>query len=78
MISQNTGPSSKVQTPFDSHLRELTEQDVKFELEVIDDVTGQVRHVICQVGSCQSRNVRLFGLDDIADRNIDVKRKQNQ
>ena len=30
------------QTPFDSLVRELSKQGVKFDLEVTDDLTGQV------------------------------------
>ena len=41
--------------------------DVKFELNVTDDVTGQV-----------SQNVRLFGLGDIGEHNFDVKHIQSQ
>ena len=43
MISQTTGPISKIQTPFDSPERELSKHGVKFDLEVTDDVTGQVK-----------------------------------
>ena len=39
-ISQTTGPISKFQTPFDSPVRE---QGQKFDPEVTDDVTGQVK-----------------------------------
>ena len=42
-ISQTTGPISKFQTPFDSPVRELPVQGKKFDLEVTDDVTGQVK-----------------------------------
>ena len=42
-ISQTTGPISKFQTPFDSPVRELPEQSKKFDPEVTDDVTGQVK-----------------------------------
>ena len=42
-ISQNTGPISKFQTPFYSPVRELPVQSQKFDLEVTDDVTGQVK-----------------------------------
>ena len=42
-ISKTSGPISKFQTPFDSPVRELTEQCQKFDLEVTDDVTGQVK-----------------------------------
>ena len=42
-ISQTTGPISKFQTPFDSHVRELPVQGQKVDLEVTDDVTGQVK-----------------------------------
>ena len=42
-ISQTTGPISKFQTPFDSLVRELPEQGQKFDREVTDDVTGQVK-----------------------------------
>ena len=40
---QTTGPISKIQTLFDSPERELCKHDVKFDLEVIEDVTGQVK-----------------------------------
>ena len=43
MISRTTGPISKIQTPFDRPLRELSEQGVNFDLEVTDDVTSQVK-----------------------------------
>ena len=43
VISQTTGPISKIQTPFDSTVRELSKHGVKFDLEVTDDVTGQVK-----------------------------------
>ena len=43
MISQTTGPMSKIQTPFDSPVRELSKHGVKLELEVTDDVTGQAK-----------------------------------
>ena len=42
-ISQTTGPISKFQTPFDSPVRELPIQRQKFDLEVTDNVTGQVK-----------------------------------
>ena len=42
-ISQTTGPISKFQTPFDSPVRELPVKGQKFNPEVIDDVTGQVK-----------------------------------
>ena len=42
-ISQTTGPISKFQTPFDNPVRELPVQDKKFDPEVTDDVTGQVK-----------------------------------
>ena len=42
-ISQTTGPISKFQTPFDSPVRQLQVQGQKFEPEVTDDVTGQVK-----------------------------------
>ena len=42
-ISQTTGPISKFQTPFDSPVRELPVQGQKFDPEVTDDVTGQVK-----------------------------------
>ena len=41
--SQTTGPISKFRTPLDSPRRELPEQGIKFDLEVTDDVTGQVK-----------------------------------
>ena len=41
--SQTTGPISKFQTPFDSPVRELPVQGQKFDPEVTDDVTGQVK-----------------------------------
>ena len=42
-ISQTTGPISKFQTPFDSPVRELPVQGQKFDPEVTDDVTDQVK-----------------------------------
>ena len=42
-ISQTTGPISKFQTPFDSRVRELPVQGQKFDPEITDDVTGQVK-----------------------------------
>ena len=42
-ISQTTGPIFKFQTPFDSPVRELPVQGQKLDLEVTDDVTGQVK-----------------------------------
>ena len=42
-ISQTTGPISKFQTPFDSPVCELPVQGEKVDLEVTDDVTGQVK-----------------------------------
>ena len=42
-ISQTTGPISKFETPFDSPVRELPVQGQKFDPEVTDDVTGQVK-----------------------------------
>ena len=43
VISQTAGPISKIQTPFDSPEREISKHDVKFDLEVTGDVTGQVK-----------------------------------
>ena len=46
MISQITEPISKIQTPFDrfnSPVREISKNGVSFDLEVIDNVTGQVK-----------------------------------
>ena len=42
MISQTIGPISKIQIPFDSPVRELSQHGVKFDLEITDDVTGRV------------------------------------
>ena len=42
-ISQTTGPISKFQTSCDSPVRELPVQGEKFDPEVTDDVTGQVK-----------------------------------
>ena len=42
-ISQTTGPISKFQTSFDSPVHELPVQGQKFDPEVTDDVTGQVK-----------------------------------
>ena len=56
-ISQTTGPIFKFQTPFDSPVRKLPVQGQKFDPEVTDDVTGQVK-------------VRIFdfsGLDSVTD-----------
>ena len=43
VISQIAGPISKIQTPFDSSVRELSKWAVNFDLEVINDVSGQVK-----------------------------------
>ena len=43
VVSQTTRPISKIQTPFDSPVCELSKHGVKFDLEVNDDVTGQVK-----------------------------------
>ena len=43
VISQTTGPISKIQTPFDSPVREISKQCAKFDLKVTDDVTSQVK-----------------------------------
>ena len=43
VISQTTGPISKILTPFDSPEREPSKHGVKFDLEVTDDVTSQVK-----------------------------------
>ena len=51
-ISQTTGPISKFQTQFDSPVRELPVQGQKFDPEVTDDVTGQVK-------------VRIFDFSDL-------------
>ena len=45
-ISLTAGPFSKIQTPFDSPVRELPEQGVKFDLEAIEDGTGPVKNVM--------------------------------
>ena len=42
-ISQTTGPISEFQTPFDCPVRKLPVQGQKFDPEVTDDVTGQVK-----------------------------------
>ena len=42
-ISQTTGPISKFQTPFNSPVRELPVKGQKFDPEVTDNVTGQVK-----------------------------------
>ena len=55
-ISQTTGPISKFQAPFDSPVRELPVQGQKFDPEVTDDVTGQVKVRILD-----------FGLGDIGE-----------
>ena len=43
VISQTTEPISKIQTPFDSPVCELSKHGVKFDLDATDDVTGQVK-----------------------------------
>ena len=43
VISQTTGPIPKIRTLFDSPVRELSKHGVKFDLEVTDDVTGQIK-----------------------------------
>ena len=52
MISQTAGPISKIQRSFDSPARELFKHGVKFDLEVTDDVTGQIK-------------VRMFDFSDL-------------
>ena len=42
-ISQTTGAISKFQMPLDSPRRELPEQGIKVDIEVTDDITGQVK-----------------------------------
>ena len=41
-ISETTGPTSKIQTLYDSPAHEFSEQGRKFDPKVIEDVTGQV------------------------------------
>ena len=67
MISQTTGPISKTQAPFDSPVRELSKHGAKFDLEVTNDVTGQVK----------VRMFDFFGLGDIGEHNFDIKHKQS-
>ena len=43
VISQTTGPISKIQTSFDSPVRALSKPGQKFDIDVTDDVTGQVK-----------------------------------
>ena len=43
VMSQTAGPISKIQAPVDSPLRELFKNGVKFDLDVIDDISGQVQ-----------------------------------
>ena len=43
MSFQTTGPTPKIPTPFDSPVRELSKHGVKFDQEVTDNVTGQVK-----------------------------------
>ena len=43
VISQTTGPISKIKMPFDSPVREISKHGVKVNLNVTDDVTGQVK-----------------------------------
>ena len=67
-ISQITGPISKFQTPLDSLVRELPDQDQNTW------PGGEWwRH-----WSCQSQNVWLFGIDELGEQKIDVKREQSQ
>ena len=40
---QSTEPISKIQMPFDSTVRELSKHGEKFNLDVTDNVTGQVK-----------------------------------
>ena len=42
VISQTTEPISKIQTPFDSSVREISKHGVTFDLDVTDDVTSRV------------------------------------
>ena len=39
----NKGPISKIQTPFNGPVREVSKHGEKYDLEVIDDVTAQVK-----------------------------------
>ena len=55
--SENENTISKFQTPFDSPVRELPVQGQKFDPEVTDDVTGQVK----------VRIFDFFGLGDIGE-----------
>ena len=43
MISQTTRPISKIKTQFDSPVREPSKNGVKIDLDVTDDVRGQVK-----------------------------------
>ena len=43
MIFQTTRPISKIKTPFDSTAREPSKNGEKIDLNVNDDVTGQVK-----------------------------------
>ena len=43
VISQTTGPISKIQLPFDIPVRELSEDGVKYDPDVTDDVTDRIR-----------------------------------
>ena len=58
-ISQTTGPICKFQTPFDSPVRELPVQGKKFDPEVTDDVTGQVKVRIFDVRAWWHRRVKF-------------------
>ena len=68
MISRTTGPISKIQTPFGRPAHGLSKHGVKFDLEVTDNVTGQVK----------VRMLDFSGLGDIDEHNFDAKRKQSQ
>ena len=76
VISQTTGPISKIQQTFDSSVRELSKHGVKFYLEVTDDVTGQVKVRMFQFSglvtsastiSMLSANSQWIGKDSVTD-----------
>ena len=58
----------KIQQPFDSPVRKLSKHGEKIDLEITDDVTGQVK-------------VGMLDISDfvtLCEQNFDVKRKQSQ
>ena len=66
IISQSTGPISKIQTPFDSPVRDISKQGVKFDLYVTDDVKG---HVVAMfdISGLLTGEQNFYGMDSATD-----------